>query len=111
MKRVWQLGGKLFCTISQISQGTKNDIWTLLSDSRLQKIVGGVFVGGLISGSVYYLERQVHQNCEDIKKLDAKIDRLDAKMDRQFSTIMAFVALGRLPGFPRRQTYNLLMMV
>ncbi len=51
------------------------DIWTLLSVSRLQKIVGGVFVSGVFSASAYYLERQVCQNSEDIKRLDVKMNR------------------------------------
>ena len=30
--------------------------------------------------------------------MDAKFTAIDAKMDKQFSTIMAFIAVGRLPG-------------
>ena len=35
---------------------------------------------------------------QKFSSMDAKFTAIDAKMDKQFSTIMAFIAVGRLPG-------------
>jgi outer membrane murein-binding lipoprotein Lpp len=134
MKRVLQHKGRLFSSTSQGAGPREpkkvvslDDVWSLMTDRRIQKIKGGIFFGGIIVASAYHFEKKVNQNFEEIKdlkeemrQLDAKVDRqfstldakidrqfstldakiatLDAKMDRQFATIMAFTALGRLPG-------------
>lgn len=75
----------------------------LVVDTRVS-----VFAGGIVVSCGYHLDQKVGENSKDIKHLDAKIDKLDAnmdakidkldaKLDQQFSTIMTFIAMGRLP--------------
>lgn len=85
-----------------------DNIWSFLSDNRVQKLIASVFAGGIVASSAYHLDKKVGENSNDLKqmdakidrldsKMDAKMDRLDAKMDQQFTTIMMFTAIGRLP--------------
>ena len=78
-----------------------DNIWSFLSDNRVQKLIASVFAGGIVASSAYHLDKKVGENSNDLKQMDAKmeakIDRLDAKMDQQFATIMMFTAVGRLP--------------
>ena len=110
-----------------LKKATETNNILLADDPKVYKLATFIFSVGIFVAGTINLSSKVNETIADLKLLgsridskfdvndtkmdakfssmdakfssmDAKFTAIDAKMDKQFSTIMAFIAVGRLPG-------------